>query len=130
MSTRHDRPRRPLQVLGRLLLVVATVLSLAVGWTTTNASAGGRTVTITSTLSPADITVAVGTSVTWTAGVSRRHRVRTQSGPGEFDSGNLEPGQSFTFTFTRLGTYPYVDHENESVHGTVTVATSVPAGGG
>ena len=34
-------------------------------------------------------------------------------GPEEFDSGNLEPGESFTFTFSLEGSYPYRDERDD-----------------
>ena len=67
------------------------------------ASAAGHLVRITSTLDPATITIAPGDRVTWRNDDGERHRIRTTSGPREFDSGNLEPGETFRVTLTKPG---------------------------
>ena len=67
--------------------------------------------------------------MTWRNDDAERHRVRSREGPEAFDSGNLDPGESFTFVFTIEGTYPYVDErddEDAAYFGTVVV-TSAPA---
>src|SRR5947209_3385535 len=89
-----------------------------------SASAGaGATVSITSTLNPRDVHVGPGTTVTWQNEDSTRHRPRSTSGPTEFD-GDLDPGQSFSYTFTKAGTWSYHDDRNQSdqsYQGTVVV---------
>jgi plastocyanin len=70
-------------------------------------------VLITDTLTPASLEVDLGTSVTWRNEDDERHRVRSREGPAEFDSGNLEPGESFTFTFSLAGSYPYRDERDD-----------------
>jgi plastocyanin len=57
--------------------------------------------------SPKALTVTVGTTVTWTNMDSAPHTVTVSSGPEKFDSGTLQKGDSFSFTFTRPGTYSY-----------------------
>jgi plastocyanin len=84
------------------------------------------TVTITDALDPSSLTIAPGTAVTWENADVDRHRLRTTSGPVDFDSGNLEPGDSFTFTFNTEGTYSYLDDRNDdnpNYYGTVIVAS-------
>jgi plastocyanin len=51
------------------------------------------------------LTVAKGTTVTWTNNDSPTHTVTSDS--GVWDSGNLSPGKSFSFTFNQVGTFPY-----------------------
>ena len=83
-----------------------------------------ETVTITDHLRPAQLNVAAGTTVTWVNEDDRRHRVRSRNGPVRFDSGNLDPGAAFVFTFVAEGTYAYLDERNDddpAYHGTVTV---------
>nr|MBA2278322.1 cupredoxin domain-containing protein [Chloroflexia bacterium] len=53
---------------------------------------------------PATITVAPGTTVVWTNNGAAPHTVTGDFG----DSGFLEPGQTFSFTFTDPGAYAYV----------------------
>ena len=88
------------------------------------ASAAGHLVRITSTLEPATITIAPGDQVSWRNDDNQRHRIRTTSGPREFDSGNLEPRQTFGVTLTKVGRYEYYDHRNDELtryYGTIIV---------
>jgi plastocyanin len=54
---------------------------------------------------PPQLEVAVGATVTWTNQDGATHTVTGDN--GEFDSGNLDTGKSFSFTFTTAGTYSY-----------------------
>jgi plastocyanin len=54
---------------------------------------------------PPTLSVAAGTTVTWTNNDTSPHTVTADD--GSFDSGNLNPGQSFTFTFAQGGTFAY-----------------------
>jgi amicyanin len=54
---------------------------------------------------PPQLEVAVGETVTWTNQDGTTHTVTGDN--GEFDSGNLDTGKSFSFTFTKAGTYSY-----------------------
>ena len=55
---------------------------------------------------PASLTVTVGTTVTWTNTTNDAHTV-TGSDLQFEDSGPIDPGQSFSQTFTAAGTYTY-----------------------
>ena len=84
---------------------------------------------------PPNITVAPGTTVTWTNNDSAPHTVTATDPAGAFDSGTLRPGQSFSVTFTQPGTtYAYYCAIHPSMRGTVTVAgggtAAARAGGG
>jgi len=81
-------------------------------------------------LEPSSLTVPSGTTLTWVNDDGQRHRVRSRSGPAEFDSGDLDPGQTFTFTFRSTGTYEYRDDRNPDLSiyfGTVVVANAPPS---
>lgn len=54
---------------------------------------------------PSSLTVTAGTIVTWTNRGSRGHTVTSDQ--GAFDSGSLNPGGSFSFTFKDKGTFSY-----------------------
>jgi plastocyanin len=54
---------------------------------------------------PAQLTVKVGTTVVWTSEDNAPHTVTADD--GSFDSGNLQKGDSFKFTFTTAGNFPY-----------------------
>jgi len=63
--------------------------------------------------------VAVGTTVTWTNDDSTAHTV-SQVGGG-FDSGKIDPGATFSFTFTTAGTYDYFCQFHANMKGTIVV---------
>ena len=74
--------------------------------------------------SPKELTVPVGTTVTWTNQDSAPHTVtagQRGSPSGLFDSGQLTAGKSFSFTFSQAGTYPYFCSVHSGMDGTITV---------
>jgi plastocyanin len=95
--------------------------------TTTTSSTGGSTDKATDgaevtmkliAFKPESITVDAGTSVTWKQSDPGVHTVTsgtvdqgsggvTEKADGKFDSGNLETGKTFSFTFDQAGTYSY-----------------------
>jgi plastocyanin len=89
------------------------------------ASAASNLVRITSTLEPAIMTIAPGDAITWRNDDTQRHRMRSTSGPTEFDSGDLDPGESYTIMLSALGTYRYRDERDRDLSnywGTIAVA--------
>ncbi len=87
---------------------------------------GGCSVTGTAAISalpggfqPPSITVAPGTSVTWTNNTGDRARIRDINHV-LFDSGDIQPGQTFLYTFCNSGTYVYENSRNGTT-GTVVV---------
>lgn len=112
----------------RPALVLAAVLAASLP---TAVDAATVTVHLGNSLSPKTLTVAPGTTVRWTNESGDRYRMRSRTGPVEFDSGNIEPGESYSFTFTVPGTYPYLDdrdRDDADFHGTIVVSSS--SGGG
>jgi plastocyanin len=86
-------------------------------------SAGPAAVTIRDfSFTPADLTVSVGDTVTWTNDDDFAHTVT--SSDDLFDSGDLAGGQTFEFTFTEPGRYPYVCNIHPNMTATVTVEAS------
>lgn len=85
-------------------------------------SAPGIGVGITSDTCP-NVVVQVGQQVTWTNQDSREHIVRHKpaEGNGQFDSGTLQPGDSFAFTFPQPGSYIYECSVDGVTTGAVTV---------
>jgi len=82
---------------------------------------GSATNTTSTYYSPPTITVVIGVNntVTWVNNDSAPHTV-TATG-GSFNSGNLNPGQSWSYTFTTPGTYTYYCAYHSWMRGTVTV---------
>ena len=70
---------------------------------------------------PAQLTVKVGTTVTWKSVGQSTHDLAARD--GSFVNGGMSFGQTFSFTFTKVGRYPYVcmQHEGDGMVGEVTV---------
>jgi plastocyanin len=85
--------------------------------------ANSPTVAVTDTgFEPANLTVHQGTTVVWAFGGKLPHTVTADD--GSFDSGVLDPGATFTFTFDELGEFGYTCVLHPAMIGTITV---VPA---
>lgn len=68
---------------------------------------------------PAEVRIPAGTVITWTNSDVVAH---TATAPdGAFNSGNLNPGQSFSFTFDTAGTYDYICTYHPFMKGTIVV---------
>ncbi len=69
-------------------------------------ASGGSDVTIVNfAFSPDALTVKAGTKVTWTNKDTTAHTVTADD--GSFDSGPINPGMTFSFTFKQAGTVSY-----------------------
>ena len=109
----------------RGFLLVAMLVVVFAARSTIPVLAASATVTIGDGLDPASLQVTPGTTVIWTNASGERHRMRTTSGPAELDSGDLDPGESYSATLTAIGTYQYIDDRNQELSnywGTITVA--------
>jgi plastocyanin len=73
------------------------------------------------TFSPVEITVAVGTEVTWTNRDDIPHTVVDRDNPKAMKSPPLDTDDSFTFTFTQSGTFHYFCSIHPHMQGTVVV---------
>ncbi len=84
-------------------LAIAATLPLLLG--STRARAEDTKITIDNfTFAPAQLTVKVGTTVTWTNHDDIPHTVVSA---GKFRSKTLDTDDSFSFTFTAAGDYKY-----------------------
>jgi plastocyanin len=70
---------------------------------------------------PATITVAVGTTVTWTNRDDIPHTVVSADDPRAFKSKVMDTDEKFSFTFTKAGTFPYFCSVHPKMTGTVVV---------
>jgi plastocyanin len=68
---------------------------------------------------PPTLTVPAGTTVTWTNNDAVPHTATASD--ASFDSGNLNPGQSYSFTFATPGSYPYACQYHAGMTGTIVV---------
>jgi plastocyanin len=133
--TLHHPPRwaskKALAVLFATLLVVVVIgvaatgcgggtsSSTTAGSPSTTGASGAQVVMKGFAFSPASITIKAGESVTWTNQDGSTHTVTADN--GEFDSGNVAAGATFSFTFAKAGTYPYHCTIHSSMKGTVVV---------
>ncbi|MFF0163324.1 plastocyanin/azurin family copper-binding protein [Streptomyces sp. NPDC005263] len=92
------------------------------------ASAASYSVTMKGyAFSPANLTVPVGSTVTWTNQDTAPHDVKTTSGPVSIHSPMLNKGQSWSFTFTAAGTYGYYCTVHPNMTAGITVRPAAPA---
>lgn len=87
--------------------------------TTTAATAANAAVIRGFSFQPGVLKVKVGAKVTWTNGDGVAHTVTADN--KSFASDHLQPGSSFSFTFTRPGTYAYHCSIHSFMHGSVVV---------
>lgn len=71
---------------------------------------------------PPTLGVVTGATVTWTNTGRASHTVTERT--GRWDSGDLAPGGSFTFTFSQPGTYAYQCNIHPSMQAAITVTDS------
>lgn len=91
-----------------------------------NASTGVAVSITSSGSSPSTVTVKAGTVVTWTNSSGGDIRVASDPHPTHtdlpgLDSSTLANGDSYSFTFTKVGIWGYHDHLDPTVKGSVTV---------
>jgi plastocyanin len=129
---------RPATTMRRLvgpLLLVAAVAIIAAACNGTGSTAYGAPASTAATTTAATapnaatikgfsfqpdvLKVKVGAKVTWTNDDTVAHTVTADT--NSFASGNLQPAGSFSFTFTRPGTYAYHCSIHPSMHGSVVV---------
>jgi plastocyanin len=135
LSTRRarSRPRRAQVAAGVRLSALAAIAGLLVGCggsssssssevsTAGGSGSGAKAVTIADyTFEPAEITVPVGTTVTFTNKDSTPHTA-TSKRQGAFDSGSIDTGKTATITLSEAGTFAYYCQFHPFMKGTITV---------
>jgi plastocyanin len=114
---------------GNATNATATGASGANTGTSVSIASGSSSLTDTA-YQPNPIQVSVGNTVTWTNNDSQPHTVTSGSNgqpDNKFNSSPnfsplLNPGQTFSFTFTQAGDYPYFCMLHPNMVGTVTVS--------
>jgi tyrosinase len=92
---------------------------------TPSARAQGVTVSIfDSAFEPATIEVAAGTEITWTNSGQEVNTATSFDCGITFNSGQLDPGATFSHTFATAGAFPYQNAANPLVMGMVTVTAA------
>src|SRR5215204_6330575 len=77
---------------------------------------------------PPDVAVEPGSTITWTNNGDEPHTVTADD--GSFDSGRLNPGDSYTVAFGGQGTVTYHCTIHPEMRGSVTVGGGGGGGGG
>ncbi len=71
---------------------------------------------------PATLTISTGDTVTWTNHDTAPHNVVVTDGPEKFTSPTLQKGQTYSYTFTKPGTYSYYCSIHPDMKASVTVS--------
>ena len=127
----NNNQSQPSKNLAYLLLVVLIILIIGVIWVIASNKSKPTTVTISKTvqLKPAVVSLTsngfvpktlsnkLNQSVIWTNNSSAIHLVATDPYPVDngikgFKSGNLNPNDTYSFVFSKTGTYTYHDDLN------------------
>lgn len=110
-----------------MLRVTCGVLAVAAVVTSAGAAAQSAEVTMPGRFySPAALDVIVGSTVTWRNGDRSTHTVTEDE--DVFDSGHVRPGQAFSETFEKTGTFRYHCTIHRFMRGTVRVFAVVLQG--
>ncbi|MFV1999273.1 MAG: plastocyanin/azurin family copper-binding protein [Acidimicrobiia bacterium] len=95
--------------------------SESVTTTSSGAPSGGSEVSIENfAFGPADLTVSVGDTITWTNNENGVPHTTTAD-DGLWDSSTMRPDDTFAFTFTEAGTFTYLCTIHPSMRATITV---------
>ena len=131
---RYWAPALAVVALSAIAVIAAACGGSSSSTPTTAAPTGGGTAAVAISnfaFTPQKITVKVGDTVTWTNNDSAPHTVTSATSldtsattTSEFDSGQFGQGQTFSFAFTKAGTYFYmctIHASQPAMHGEVIV---------
>jgi amicyanin len=115
-----------------LVVVVGVIVGIAMSSkknnpmnmaSSTNSAVATNMVTIKDYMfGPASIKIKAGTKVTWTNQDAVNHTITADTSSSDApNSMDIAKGQSYSFTFTKAGTYTYHCFPHPYMHGTVTV---------
>jgi len=114
--------KRFIILLANVLALMAMITACQPTPTQTDLLAPGISVSITSELCP-NIEVQVGQQVSWTNRDTHEHTVREKPDEGvpQFDSGTLQPGDTYRIIFMEPGNFTYECSRDASIIGTIVV---------
>jgi amicyanin len=119
--------RRSVWIAGLAAVVMAAMVLLSAGSpnvtanTQQAASATSEVKIDNFSFGPGTITVAVGTTVTWTNRDDIPHTVVSTDDPKAFKSKVMDTDEKFSYTFTKPGTYSYFCSVHPKMTGKVVV---------
>ena len=102
-----------------LAVLSAAALMLGTSMRSVEAQDSGAVSIVDFAFEPASLEVATGTTVTWTNNGQARHTATADD--GTFDSGRLQSGETFSFTFNTPGTFAYHCEIHPEMTGTIVV---------
>ena len=103
-----------------VIVAIALVLSLPGLADQNNSSSDAKNTTVLIqdfTFNPNHLTVEKGTTVTWLNTDRNTYKIMSD----EFESKELNRGDSFSYKFKESGTYSYADASNPTIKGEITV---------
>lgn len=106
------------------LALVASALALPALTAASTAAPDTNVSIVYRAYQPSDLTIVAGQTVVWTNSGLGPHTVTSDA--GQFDSGRLEAGATFSYTFTAPGTYLYSCTVHPTMHGKVVVLAELP----
>ena len=118
--------RRGVSIAGLAVVLVLGIAGLSVGRKSSAAFAQDKASSLevkidNFSFGPASLTVAVGTTVTWTNRDDIPHTVVSTDDAKTFKSKVLDTDEKFSFTFNKAGTYPYFCSIHPKMTGKVIV---------
>jgi plastocyanin len=112
---------------GLLLATLVSLVAIPSTWYHANAA---QTVTVSmsdTAYLPATITINQGDTVIWNNNGTVVHTATARSGQADsWDSGDMNPGNIYSYTFTRPGNFSYYCIYHPDMAGNVIVQTPVP----
>ena len=106
------------------VLLASTVLVVLTGASSVSAADSQSVAIDNFAFAPGDVTVSVGSTLTWTNKQNVRHTATADD--GAFDSGILASGNSFEFTFPAAGDFAYHCDIHPEMVGVVHVVAPAP----
>ncbi len=120
MKTRMNAHRSTFIIWVVLFTVLGFMINCKKTATTTDYNPGSNEVWMQNTLfTPAELTISVNTKVTWVNKDSFDHTVTSDE--GLFDSGNINPGETYSYKFTQSGIFAYHCKIHSGMKGKITV---------
>jgi plastocyanin len=102
-----------------VLIAVFVLISIILPIGCKSSSSPNTVNIVSSSYDPPSISVTLGTTVTWKNKANITHDVVSDT--GIFNSGFIDPGGSYSFTFSTAGTYHYHCTLHPGMTGTVNV---------
>jgi plastocyanin len=122
----RPRPSRRTRLLAAAAVLACAGVLLAGGASAAGSASPPRVSLGDNFFKPTKLTVAAGTTVTFTWTGSNTHNVKVTSGPQKFKSSNQSSG-TYTFTFTKAGTYKIVCTFHPGMEMTLKVKKAPPS---